>query len=264
MITWVQNQDPTATEEYYFWNSSHTANPLHVQTRHPTPKIGRQSERLRGEWSKQASKKGSKHEGQQASQQASEASKQERTDARQGQQAVQHASGAKSNRAGEQARSKQASKKGRNTRATSRPARQQASKQASTEGGKQARTHSWWQARSWDMTVWGMNVLSSFFTWVTTVVNTQMKTWQLGKSLLACPFGSVVWELSLGIFRLIYSAWFGIFRLESFVWDPSLGNFCLGSLGLGDWSPEAGGTGWLTLGETGGDRIPWPCLWDIE
>ena len=69
-------------------------------------------------------------------------------------------------------------------------------------------------------------------------------------------FGSVVWELSLGIFRLIYSAWFGIFRLESFVWDPSLGNFCLGSLGLGDWSPEAGGTGWLTLGETGGDRIP--------
>jgi hypothetical protein len=74
-----------------------------------------------------------------------------------------NASGAKNNRAGEQARSKQASKKGRNTRATSRPARQQASKQASTEGGKQARTHSWWQARSWDMTVRGMNVLSSFF-----------------------------------------------------------------------------------------------------
>ena len=69
-------------------------------------------------------------------------------------------------------------------------------------------------------------------------------------------FGSVVWELSLGIFRLIYSAWFGIFRLESFVWDPSLGNFCLGSLGLGDWSPEAGGTGWLTLGEPGGTGSP--------
>jgi hypothetical protein len=111
---------------------------LHVQTRHPTPKIGRQSERLRGEWSKQASKKGSKHEGQQASQQASEASKQERTDARQGQQAVQHASGAKSNRAGEQARSKQASKKGRNTRETSRPARQQASKQASKHERRKA------------------------------------------------------------------------------------------------------------------------------
>jgi hypothetical protein len=30
----------------------------------------------------------------------------------------------------------------------------------------------------------------------------------------------------------------------------------LGSLGLGNWSPEAGGTGWLTLGEPGGTGSP--------
>ena len=31
--------------------------------------------------------------------------------------------------------------------------------------------------------------------------------------------------------------------MEAFAWDLSLGNFCLGSSGLGNWSPEAGGTG---------------------
>ena len=39
----------------------------------------------------------------------------------------------------------------------------------------------------------------------------------------------------------------GIFRL---------GTFALGSLGLGNWSPEAGGTGWLTLGEPGRTDSP--------
>jgi len=87
----------------------------------------------------------------------------------------------------------------------------------------------------------------------------RLGSFALKRSLGIFRFGSFVWELSLGIFRLILSIIFRLvwdFRLEAFAWDLSLGNFCLGSSGLGNWSPEAGGTGWLTLGETGGDRLP--------
>ena len=71
-------------------------------------------------------------------------------------------------------------------------------------------------------------------------------------------------ELSLGSFRLGFfdlKRSLGNFRFGSFVWELSLGifrlgTFALGSLGLGNWSPEAGGTGWLTLGEPGRTDSP--------
>ena len=77
------------------------------------------------------------------------------------------------------------------------------------------------------------------------------------------------WKLSFGVFRFETFAWelsLWIFRLGTVAWDLSLdiiyyiplglGTFALGSLGLGNWSPEAGGTGWLTLGEPGRTDSP--------
>ena len=77
--------------------------------------------------------------------------------------------------------------------------------------------------------------------------------WNL--SLWIFRLGTFVWDLSLDIIYYIplglgYFDWklvLGIFRL---------GTFALGSLGLGNWSPEAGGTGWLTLGEPGRTGSP--------
>ena len=90
------------------------------------------------------------------------------------------------------------------------------------------------------------------FVWGFSIWNVRLGTFVLDLSFGNCRLGSFAW------YYLLYSAWFGIFRLETCAWDLSLGNFCLGS-------PEAGGTGWLIItGGTGGDRLPWPCLWDIE
>ena len=55
--------------------------------------------------------------------------------------------------------------------------------------------------------------------------NFRVRSLALKQPLVNFSFGSFVWKFSLGIFRLIYSAWnvsLGNFRFGSFAWELSL------------------------------------------
>ena len=109
---------------------------------------------------------------------------------------------------------------------------------------------------------WGLS-LDNFrlgsFAWEASFGIVRLGTFAWDLSLGNFRLGSFAWELSLGIFRVATSAWelsCKNFRLGSFAWKLSLGNFGSRISGLGKWSPEAGGTGWRTLGEPGGTGSP--------
>jgi hypothetical protein len=89
------------------------------------------------------------------------------------------------------------------------------------------------------------------FTWGNSLDNLRLGSFAWKLPLGIFRLGTFVWDLSLGNVRLGSFAWelsFGILRLGTFAWELSP----LGTSGLGNWAPEAGGTAGRTRGNPGG------------